>query len=83
MRAMRAEYLAMAAPLARSGQLKYREDIVEGIDKLSYSADGRLLAAGDTVRHLAVFRAEDGAPAAGFAPRKIADSGASRPLIPE
>ena len=30
--ALRAEYLAMAAPLVRSGQLKYREDIVEGID---------------------------------------------------
>ena len=26
------EYLAMAAPLVRSGTLKYREDIVEGID---------------------------------------------------
>jgi hypothetical protein len=30
--AMRSEYLEMAAPLVRSGQLKYREDIVEGID---------------------------------------------------
>jgi NADPH-dependent curcumin reductase len=30
--ALRSEYLAMAAPLVRSGQLKYREDIVEGID---------------------------------------------------
>jgi NADPH-dependent curcumin reductase len=29
---LRSEYLAMAAPLVRSGQLKYREDIVEGID---------------------------------------------------
>ena len=30
--ALRSEYLATAAPLVRSGQLKYREDIVEGID---------------------------------------------------
>jgi NADPH-dependent curcumin reductase len=30
--ALRSEYLAMAAPLVRSGHLKYREDIVEGID---------------------------------------------------
>jgi NADPH-dependent curcumin reductase CurA len=30
--ALRAEYLAMAAPLVRSGELKYREDIVDGID---------------------------------------------------
>jgi NADPH-dependent curcumin reductase CurA len=30
--ALRSEYLAMAAPLVRSAQLKYREDIVEGID---------------------------------------------------
>lgn len=29
---LRAEYLAMAAPLVRSGALKYREDIVDGID---------------------------------------------------
>jgi NADPH-dependent curcumin reductase len=29
---LRPEYLAMAAPLVRAGQLKYREDIVEGID---------------------------------------------------
>src|SRR6266478_2758141 len=28
-----AEYRAMAAPLVRSGQLKYREDIVEGLDR--------------------------------------------------
>jgi NADPH-dependent curcumin reductase CurA len=27
------EYRAMAAPLVRSGQLKYREDIVEGLDR--------------------------------------------------
>jgi hypothetical protein len=31
--ALRAEYLAMAAPLVRSGGLKYREDLVEGIDQ--------------------------------------------------
>jgi NADPH-dependent curcumin reductase CurA len=31
--ALRPEYLAMAAPLVRSGALKYREDIVDGIDK--------------------------------------------------
>ena len=30
--ALRSEYLEIAAPLVRSGQLKYREDIVEGID---------------------------------------------------
>ena len=30
--ALRPEYLAMAAPLVGSGALKYREDIVEGID---------------------------------------------------
>jgi NADPH-dependent curcumin reductase len=30
--ALRPEYLAMAAPLVRAGQLKYREDIVDGID---------------------------------------------------
>ena len=30
--ALRADYLAMAAPLVRSGALKYREDIVDGID---------------------------------------------------
>jgi NADPH-dependent curcumin reductase CurA len=28
-----AEYRAMAAPLLRSGELKYREDIVEGLDQ--------------------------------------------------
>ncbi|HJY49617.1 MAG TPA: NADP-dependent oxidoreductase, partial [Stellaceae bacterium] len=27
------EYRAMAAPLVRSGELKYREDIVEGLDR--------------------------------------------------
>jgi NADPH-dependent curcumin reductase CurA len=27
-----AEFRAMAAPLVKSGQLKYREDIVEGLD---------------------------------------------------
>ncbi|HTQ34426.1 MAG TPA: NADP-dependent oxidoreductase [Stellaceae bacterium] len=30
--ASRPEYLAMAAPLVRSGAIKYREDIVDGID---------------------------------------------------
>jgi NADPH-dependent curcumin reductase len=30
--ALRPEYLAMAAPLVRAGRLKYREDIVDGID---------------------------------------------------
>jgi NADPH-dependent curcumin reductase CurA len=30
--ALRPKYLAMAAPLVRSGQLKFREDIVDGID---------------------------------------------------
>jgi NADPH-dependent curcumin reductase len=30
--ALRPEYLTMAAPLVRSGALKYREDIVDGID---------------------------------------------------
>jgi len=30
--ALRPEYLAMAAPLVRAGQLKYREDIVDGMD---------------------------------------------------
>jgi len=30
--ALRPEYLAMAAPLVRSGALKYREDVVDGID---------------------------------------------------
>ena len=30
--ALWSDYLAMAAPLIRAGQLKYREDIVEGID---------------------------------------------------
>jgi NADPH-dependent curcumin reductase len=30
--ALRPDYLAMAAPLVRSGELKYREDIVDGID---------------------------------------------------
>jgi NADPH-dependent curcumin reductase CurA len=29
---MRPEYLAMAAPLVRSGQLRYREDVIDGID---------------------------------------------------
>jgi NADPH-dependent curcumin reductase len=29
---LRPEYLAMAAPLVRSGALKYREDIIEGIE---------------------------------------------------
>jgi len=28
-----AEYRAMAAPLLRSGGLKYREDIVDGLDR--------------------------------------------------
>jgi NADPH-dependent curcumin reductase CurA len=27
------EYRAMAAPLLRSGELKYREDIVDGLDR--------------------------------------------------
>ncbi|HZK89775.1 MAG TPA: NADP-dependent oxidoreductase [Stellaceae bacterium] len=30
--ALRPEYLGLAAPLVRAGQLKYREDIVDGID---------------------------------------------------
>jgi NADPH-dependent curcumin reductase len=30
--ALRPEFLAVAAPLVKSGQLKYREDIVDGID---------------------------------------------------
>ena len=30
--ALRPEYLAMAAPLVREGALKYREDVVDGID---------------------------------------------------
>jgi hypothetical protein len=30
--ALRPEFLAMAAPLVKSGQLKYREDVVDGID---------------------------------------------------
>ena len=29
---LRPEYLAMAAPLIRAGKLKFREDIVDGID---------------------------------------------------
>ena len=28
-----AEYRAMAAPLLESGELKYREDIVDGLDR--------------------------------------------------
>ena len=28
-----AEYRAIAAPLLRSGELKYREDIVDGLDR--------------------------------------------------
>jgi hypothetical protein len=27
------EYRAMAAPLVRNGELKYREDVVEGLDR--------------------------------------------------
>ena len=30
--ALRPEFLALAAPLVKSGRLKYREDIVDGID---------------------------------------------------
>jgi NADPH-dependent curcumin reductase CurA len=30
--ALRPEYLALAAPLVKSGALRYREDIVDGID---------------------------------------------------
>jgi len=30
--ALRPEFLALAAPLVKSGQLKYREDVVDGID---------------------------------------------------
>ena len=38
---------------------------------LSYSNDGRLLAAGDAVRKLAIYRADDGTLAPGFAPREL------------
>jgi hypothetical protein len=40
--ALRPEYLAMAAPLVRSGALKYREDIVEGIDNAPQAFIGLL-----------------------------------------
>jgi NADPH-dependent curcumin reductase len=40
--ALRAEYLAMAAPLVRSSELKYREDIVEGIDNAPVAFIGLL-----------------------------------------
>jgi hypothetical protein len=40
--ALRSEYLEMAAPLVRSGQLKYREDIVEGIDNAPAAFTGLL-----------------------------------------
>ncbi len=40
--ALRPEYLAMAAPLVRSGALKYREDIVDGIDNAPQAFIGLL-----------------------------------------
>jgi NADPH-dependent curcumin reductase CurA len=39
---LRPEYLAMAAPLVRAGQLKYREDIVDGIDNAPSAFIGML-----------------------------------------
>jgi NADPH-dependent curcumin reductase CurA len=40
--ALRPEYLAMAAPLVRSGALKFREDIVDGIDNAPAAFIGML-----------------------------------------
>jgi hypothetical protein len=40
---------------------------------LAYSNDGTLLAAGDQARKLALFHADDGSLAAGFAPRELGD----------
>jgi len=36
------EYRAMAAPLLKSGELKYREDIVEGLDRAAEAFIGLL-----------------------------------------
>jgi NADPH-dependent curcumin reductase CurA len=41
---VRSEQLAMAAPLVRSGQLKYRDDIVEGIHNAPAALIGLLKA---------------------------------------
>src|SRR5207302_10008743 len=40
-----AEFRAMAAPLVKSGQLKYREDIVDGLDRAPEAFIGLLQAA--------------------------------------
>ncbi|HTZ38023.1 MAG TPA: NADP-dependent oxidoreductase [Stellaceae bacterium] len=40
--ALRPEYLAMAAPLVRGGQLRYREDVVDGIDNAPQAFIGLL-----------------------------------------
>ena len=37
-----AEYRAMAAPLLRAGRLKYREDIVDGLDNAAAAFIGLL-----------------------------------------
>jgi len=52
-----AEYRAMAAPLLKSGELKYREDIVEGLDRAPEAFIG--LLQGRNFGKLVVRLAED------------------------
>jgi len=52
-----AEYRAMAAPLLRSGELKYREDIVDGLDRAPEAFIG--LLQGRNFGKLVVRLAED------------------------
>ena len=52
-----AEYRAMAAPLLKSGEFKYREDIVDGLDRAPDAFIG--LLQGRNFGKLAVRLAED------------------------
>ena len=52
-----AEFRAMAAPLLRSGELKYREDIVDGLDRAPEAFIG--LLQGRNFGKLVVRLAED------------------------
>jgi NADPH-dependent curcumin reductase CurA len=52
-----AEYRAMAPPLLRSGELKYREDVVDGLDRAPEAFIG--LLQGSNFGKLVVRLAED------------------------
>jgi WD40 repeat protein len=65
--------IALAATWWSSAQAADTSVQIGTVIALSYSTNGNLLAAGDAMGHLAVYRIEDGAPAASFARRELTD----------